>query len=86
MIFSGFCKIIRLINSKIPFGGVGNSGMGNYHGKCSFDIFSHKKSIVKTGTFFDPPLRYAPYKKGNLNIFKCFLNRFNPHFCLFDNP
>ena len=62
--FGGGCindTVIHLVNNKLPFGGVGNSGMGAYHGKLSFDIFSHKKSIVKRGTWLDLPLRYAPY-------------------------
>ncbi len=63
--FGGGCindTVIHLANNRLPFGGVGNSGMGAYHGKLSFDIFSHKKSIVKRGTWLDLPLRYAPYK------------------------
>jgi aldehyde dehydrogenase (NAD+) len=46
----------------LPFGGVGHSGIGAYHGKLSFDTFSHKKGIVKKGNWLDLPLRYAPYK------------------------
>ena len=46
----------------MPFGGVGQSGMGAYHGKRSFETFSHKKSVVKRGTWIDIPLKYAPYK------------------------
>jgi len=53
--------LIHLANPELPFGGVGFSGMGNYHGKYSFDVFSHKKSIVKTKNFIDPALRYPPY-------------------------
>lgn len=53
--------IIHVASSHIPFGGVGPSGMGQYHGKSSFDTFSHRKSIVKRGTFFELPLRFAPY-------------------------
>ncbi|MFV8370735.1 aldehyde dehydrogenase [Flavobacterium sp. LB2R40] len=63
--FGGGCindTVIHLVNNRLPFGGVGNSGMGAYHGKLSFDIFSHKKAIVKKGTWLDLPLRYAPYK------------------------
>ncbi|WP_188051600.1 aldehyde dehydrogenase [Flavobacterium sp. GP15] len=62
--FGGGCindTVIHLVNHRLPFGGVGNSGMGAYHGKLSFDIFSHKKSVVKRGTWLDVPLRYAPY-------------------------
>lgn len=53
--------IIHFINHRLPFGGVGNSGIGAYHGKLSFDTFSHQKAIVKKGNWLDLPLRYAPY-------------------------
>ncbi len=46
----------------LPFGGVGPSGIGKYHGKASFDAFSHERSIIKSGFWFDIPLRYPPYK------------------------
>ena len=49
-------------NYKLPFGGIGASGMGKYHGKHGFDTFTHQKSIMKRGTWIDLPLRYAPYK------------------------
>ena len=61
--------IVHLANSKLPFGGIGNSGTGSYHGKSSFDLFSHKKSIVKKGNWYDNNLRYAPYK-NKLNVLK----------------
>lgn len=54
--------LVHFVNDKLPFGGVGNSGMGAYHGKHTFDTFSHKKSITKRGTWLDISLRYAPYK------------------------
>ena len=54
--------IVHLANSRLPFGGIGNSGIGSYHGKASFELFSHKKSIVNRSTWFDNNLRYAPYK------------------------
>lgn len=54
--------LVHFINEKLPFGGVGNSGMGGYHGKYTFDTFSHKKSITKRSNWLDIPLRYAPYK------------------------
>lgn len=63
--FGGGCindTVIHLANNRLPFGGVGNSGMGAYHGQLSFDVFSHKKAVVKRGTWLDLPLRYAPYK------------------------
>ncbi len=62
--FGGGCVndvVIHLANSRLPFGGVGNSGIGAYHGKLSFDNFSHKKSIVKRRNWLDLPMRYAPY-------------------------
>jgi len=62
-------SLIHFGNQKLPFGGVGASGMGAYHGKTGFDTFSHSKSIVKRGTWFDPPFRYAPYK-GKLGLLK----------------
>ena len=64
--FGGGCindTVVHLVNERLPFGGVGHSGMGAYHGKLSFDIFSHQKSIVKRETWLDLPLRYAPYKE-----------------------
>ena len=58
--------IMHIANENIPFGGVGNSGMGRYHGKESFDAFSHTRSIVSTGTLIDLPFRYMPYKMFGL--------------------
>lgn len=55
--------IIHVASSTLPFGGVGLSGIGEYHGKASFDTFSHNKSIIERGTFLELPFRYAPYKK-----------------------
>ncbi|WP_327018277.1 aldehyde dehydrogenase [Croceibacter atlanticus] len=55
-------SIVHFVNKNLPFGGVGQSGMGAYHGKRSFETFSHKKSVVKRGTWIDIPLKYAPYK------------------------
>ncbi|WP_010093155.1 aldehyde dehydrogenase [Ornithinibacillus scapharcae] len=59
--FGGGCindTLYHLANPNMPFGGVGNSGMGGYHGKSSFDTFSHQKSILKQTTKFDLPFRY----------------------------
>lgn len=55
--------VIHLATSEMGFGGVGESGMGSYHGKCGFDAFSHYKSIVDKKTWLDLPMRYAPYEK-----------------------
>ncbi len=54
--------VMHLATSHMPFGGVGDSGMGRYHGKASFDTFSHKKSVLKKANWLDVPLRYPPYK------------------------
>jgi aldehyde dehydrogenase (NAD+) len=54
--------IIHTANEHLPFGGVGSSGMGAYHGKYGFDTFSHKKPVVKVSRIFDFPFRYPPYK------------------------
>lgn len=59
----------HLTNFNLPFGGRGNSGIGAYHGKYSFDVFSHQKSVMKTPTWFDPKIKYPPFK-GKLNLFK----------------
>lgn len=59
----------HLTNHHLPFGGRGFSGTGNYHGKYSFDTFSHKKAVMKTPTWFDPAIKYPPFK-GKLNLFK----------------
>ena len=71
--YGGGCvndTIMQLANSHIPFGGVGNSGMGSYHGKHGFDLLSHKKGIVKNKKIFDLPFRYAPFDLKKLKIFK----------------
>ena len=73
--FGGGCindTIMHIANKRLPFGGVGHSGMGAYHGKYSFDTFSHKKSISKKGTWLDVPLRYAPYKDKVTTLRKLF--------------
>ena len=54
--------IMHIANEHLPFGGVGNSGMGRYHGRDSFDAFSHRRAVVETPTWIDPPFRYMPYK------------------------
>ncbi|MCP2045467.1 aldehyde dehydrogenase [Pontibacter sp. HSC-36F09] len=62
--FGGGCindTISHLINPKLPFGGVGESGVGSYHGRASFELFSNQKSVVHRGTWLDLPLRYPPY-------------------------
>ncbi|SEQ96439.1 aldehyde dehydrogenase (NAD+) [Hyunsoonleella jejuensis] len=61
--------MVHFGNPKLPFGGIGNSGMGKYHGKHGFNTFSHDKSIMKRGTWLDPSFRYAPYK-GKMNLLR----------------
>lgn len=61
--FGGGCindVLVHLANHRLPFGGVGQSGMGSYHGKDSFETFSRKKSVLKHATWLDVPLRYPP--------------------------
>ena len=58
--------IMHIANENAPFGGVGNSGMGRYHDKYSFEAFSHTRTIVSTGTWIDLPFRYMPYKMFGL--------------------
>ncbi|MBW8685816.1 aldehyde dehydrogenase [Chitinophaga rhizophila] len=63
--FGGGCinnTLGHFTNPELPFGGVGNSGMGQYHGKYSFDTFTHPKSIMKTGTWIDIAMKYPPFK------------------------
>lgn len=67
-------SIIHFTNEKLPFGGIGNSGMGAYHGKYSFDVFTHAKPVVKRSFWFDLPQRYAPYPKS-LNLLKLLLKK-----------
>ena len=74
--FGGGCindTIIHLATSRMPFGGVGNSGMGGYHGRASFDTFSHRKSIVKKSPWIDLPVRYAPYTPVKNQLLRLFL-------------
>ena len=54
--------IMHIANENVPFGGVGNSGMGRYHGRESFEVFSHTRSIITTSKWLDLPFRYMPYK------------------------
>lgn len=62
--------VMHFANLSLPFGGVGYSGMGSYHGKRSFDVFSHERSVLKTTTKLDLPLRYPPYKKYVLKLLR----------------
>ncbi|MET0462776.1 MAG: aldehyde dehydrogenase [Chitinophagaceae bacterium] len=70
--FGGGCvnnTALHFTNSRLPFGGRGNSGIGKYHGRFTFDTFSHHKSVLKTPTWLDPSIKYPPFK-GKLGLFK----------------
>ncbi len=58
--------IMHIANENVPFGGVGNSGLGSYHKKRSFDAFTHYRAVITTPTFLDLPFRYMPYRFFNL--------------------
>ena len=75
--FGGGCvndTIIHCTSDGLPFGGIGRSGLGNYHGKASFDAFSHKKSVVKSKKFADISMKYPPFNEKKLNLIKKVFN------------
>jgi aldehyde dehydrogenase (NAD+) len=65
--------IIHFINNRLPFGGVGESGSGRYHGKHSFDTFTYQKSVVKRATWLDIPIRYLPPSQWKEKLIRLFL-------------
>ncbi len=70
--FGGGCinnTVYQFANHNLPFGGVGNSGMGAYHGKFGFDVFTRKKAVLKTPNWFNPSIKYPSFK-GKLKLFK----------------
>jgi aldehyde dehydrogenase (NAD+) len=74
--FGGGCindTIIHLATSQMGFGGVGYSGMGSYHGKLSFDTFTHYRSIVRKSTWIDLKMRYHPYTDKNFKLIRKFM-------------
>ena len=74
--FGGGCvndTVVHLATTHMGFGGVGASGMGAYHGKRSFDTFSHEKSVLDKSTFLDLPIRYHPYTKKKEKLLRFFL-------------
>lgn len=74
--FGGGCindTIVHLATSRMGFGGVGGSGMGSYHGRKSFDTFSHEKSILKKSAWIDMPVRYMPYTPLKTRLLRLFL-------------
>lgn len=71
--FGGGCindVVMHLANDNLAFGGVGNSGIGNYHGKFGFEAFTHQKSILKSATWGEPNIKYPPYSDEKLNWIK----------------
>ncbi len=74
--FGGGCindVIVHLASTEMPFGGVGESGMGSYHGQAGFDTFTHYKSILRS-RILDLPMRYQPYSKLSDRIIRLFLH------------
>lgn len=74
--FGGGCindTLIHLATSEMPFGGVGESGMGGYHGEAGFAEFTHKRSIVDKKKWMDFPIRYQPYTAKKLKLIRKFL-------------
>ena len=75
-IYGGGCindTIVHIATSHLPFGGIGNSGMGSYHGEKSFETFSHFKSILKNSPYIDLPIRYRPFTKLKEKLVKMVL-------------
>lgn len=71
--FGGGCinnTLVHMADPDLPFGGIGPSGLNAYHGKASFEVFSHRKSVLRSGTFLDPGVKYPPYSESSLSIFK----------------
>ena len=71
--FGGGCindTLMHISNDNLPFGGVGNSGIGNYHGKFGFDTFSHQKAVLNKSIYLEPEIKYPPYSEGKLKILK----------------
>ena len=64
--FGGGCindTLMHIANQHLPFGGIGNSGMGSYHGAFGFDAFSHKKAVIKKSNWLEPDIKYPPYSE-----------------------
>jgi aldehyde dehydrogenase (NAD+) len=62
--------VMHVTNSKMPFGGVGSSGTGSYHGKAGFDCFTHHKSILNKATWLELPIKYFPHSKTRFKWIK----------------
>ena len=73
VLYGGGCvndTVMHVASGYLPFGGIGSSGMGSYHGKKSFDTFSHAKSVLKSAARLDTNLRYPPYKEKTMKLVK----------------
>ena len=76
--FGGGCvndTVVHLANPRLPFGGVGASGMGSYHGRAGFDTVSRVKSVLKKGLWLDLPFRYPPYKELFFRVVRAAFNQ-----------
>jgi acyl-CoA reductase-like NAD-dependent aldehyde dehydrogenase len=62
--------VMHMVGPTLPFGGVGASGMGSYHGQSNFTTFTHAKSVPRKSTLFDISVRYAPYKEWKLKMIR----------------
>jgi aldehyde dehydrogenase (NAD+) len=65
--------VVHFVNGTTPFGGIGESGMGSYHGKAGFECFSHRKTVLRKPTWFELRVKYPPYTKMKLKIVRLFL-------------
>ena len=65
--------VLQVGVGELPFGGVGPSGMGSYHGKAGFDTFTHRKSVLRKPLRPDPPIMYPPYKSWKVKLVRRFL-------------
>ncbi len=71
--FGGGCvnnTLLHYANENVVFGGIGNSGIGGYHGKHSFYTFTHAKAVLKTPNWFEPKLKYPPFGEGSMKLFR----------------
>jgi aldehyde dehydrogenase (NAD+) len=65
--------VVHFVNDTTPFGGIGDSGMGSYHGKAGFECFSHRKTVLQKPVWFELWVKYPPYTKFKLNVIKAIL-------------
>jgi aldehyde dehydrogenase (NAD+) len=64
------CTVLHLTSPHLPFGGVGPSGYGDYHGRATFETFTHRRSVLTKSTAVDPPVAYPPYKGLKARVVK----------------